>query len=64
MLFFREYRNNGNFALQARLITALAFVPLPNLSDSFDALYDHLPEELLPVVNWFETNYMGLRNRR
>lgn len=41
---------------------ALAFVPVEDVTDIFDALYNELPEEFLPVANYFEVNYIrGIR---
>ena len=41
---------------------ALAFVPLNDVPDVFDTLYDELPEAFLPIPDSFELNY--IRGRR
>lgn len=55
------YNTNATFALQARMVTALAFVPIHDLDDAFYALSDELPDELEPILNWFEDYYLGRR---
>jgi len=42
---------------------ALAFVPIDNLDDSFDALSNQLANELTPTLNWLEDNYIGRPGR-
>ena len=51
------------FALHARTIAALAFVPTDNLDDAFDALSNQLANELTPVLNWLVDNYIGRPGR-
>jgi len=53
------YSAEPQFALHARMIVALAFVPIHNLNDAFDALSNELPNELRPILNWLEDNYIG-----
>lgn len=55
----KRYNNEPAFALNARMIVALAFVPIYDLNDAFDALAKELPAELLPVLNWLEDSYIG-----
>lgn len=57
------YRNDPEFALEAKMIIALAFVPLENLDDATDLLANNLRQELLPLLEWFEDNYLGRINR-
>jgi len=38
---------------------ALAFVPIDNLYYAFDALSNQLANELTPILNWLEDNYIG-----
>ena len=62
-----RYDNDAMFSLHARMIIALAFVPIGNLDVAFDALTEELPQELQPMLNWLEDNYLGRpfgRNRR
>lgn len=50
------------------MIVALAFVPIPNLDDAFEALNSNLPgeyqEQLQFVMDWFEDFYLGRMGRR
>jgi len=59
----RHYNAEPRFALHARMIVALAFVPIDNLDDAFDALSNVLPNELTPTLNWLEDNYIGRPGR-
>jgi len=45
------------------MIVALAFVPIDNLDDAFDALSNQLANELTPILNWLEDNYIGRPGR-
>jgi hypothetical protein len=58
------YNNDPEFSLAARMIVALAFVPPNSLEVAFDALSVSTPQRLLPVLNWFEDNYLGRLTRR
>ena len=58
------YNNNSDFALSAKMITALCFVPVPHLDHYIDALSEELPLELHSLLNWFEDNYVGRPMRR
>ncbi len=48
------------------MIPALVFVSEADLDEAVDALATHLPQELQPILTWFEGNYMGfpLRGNR
>ena len=54
-----RYKNDADFALEARMIVALAFVPLDALDDVLEAL-EGLDSDLEPVTSWFEVNYVGM----
>ncbi|XP_068226305.1 uncharacterized protein [Palaemon carinicauda] len=58
------YNTNPDIALYAKMITALCFVLVVDLDTSIDSLAGNLPEELIPILNWFEDNYIGRPNRR
>jgi hypothetical protein len=58
------YNSDGDFALAARMIVALAFVPMENLEAAFEELSGETSEVLHPIVDWFEDNYMRRPNRR
>ena len=59
-----RYETDANFALQCRMIGALAFVPPADVTNAFDALAAHVPDELVPVLDYFEDTYIGRPNRR
>lgn len=73
-----RYNTESNFALQARMIPALAFIPIDELGNALDALRGFTEEEvdepipsidvaLIPVLDYFEDNYVGRllrKNRR
>ncbi|KAH7708927.1 hypothetical protein AAVH_23803 [Aphelenchoides avenae] len=56
-----RYNNDADFAVQVRTIVALAFVPLADVELAFETLEDELPDELQPVLAYFETYYIGRR---
>ncbi|KAH7691334.1 hypothetical protein AAVH_40152 [Aphelenchoides avenae] len=56
-----RYNTDADFALQVRMIVALAFVPLADVELAFETLEDELPDELQPVLAYFETYYIGRR---
>ena len=55
------YVNDAQFALTARMIPALAFVPPNDLDIVFAALQAVLPANLTPILQWLENNYLGRR---
>ncbi|KRZ03045.1 hypothetical protein T11_632 [Trichinella zimbabwensis] len=46
------------------MVIALAFVPTDGLEQAIDNLAGHLPDELQPLLDWFEDSYVGRRNRQ
>jgi hypothetical protein len=61
-----RYNSDPEFALQARMIVAIAFVPVSAIDTALDALNDPrngLAPELQPIVDWLEDNYIGRANR-
>ena len=60
----RQYNNDADFALKAKMISALAFVPMEYMTEAIENLADELPDELQVLLDWFEDNYVGRRNRR
>jgi len=61
-----RYNSDAEFALKARLIVAIAFVPADSLDAALDLLADEtdgVGADLQPVLNWFEDNYVGRLNR-
>jgi len=59
-----RYNADADFALHARMIPALAFVPIQDLDAAFQELSDNSPPEQQPVLDWFEDNYIGRPTRR
>ena len=55
----KRYNTEPNFALAARMIPALAFVPPEHIDLALTELAPELPEELMPVLNYFEDNHIG-----
>lgn len=58
------YQTDTEFAMFAKMIGALAYVPVDDLEMAFEALFDAAPTELEPVLNYFEDTYIGRPNRR
>lgn len=59
-----RYNNDADFALYARMVTSLAFVPIHDLDTAVDELATEIPLELQPLLQWFEDSYLGRPNRR
>jgi len=65
-MIFSSYRNNADFNLYARMITALAFVPPDYVVNCFEALSDELEQvepTLQPILDWLEMYYIGILRR-
>ncbi|KAB0793284.1 hypothetical protein PPYR_12904 [Photinus pyralis] len=60
----QRYRIEADFALAAKMVTALPFVPHQHLDEAIDMLANELPPELQPLLEWFEDTYVGRLNRR
>ncbi|KAF0711263.1 THAP-type domain-containing protein, partial [Aphis craccivora] len=61
-----SYRNNADFNLYARMITALAFVPPEYVVNSFETLSEELEQvepTLQPILDWLEMYYIGILRR-
>uniref|UniRef100_A0A5S6QNH7 FLYWCH-type domain-containing protein n=1 Tax=Trichuris muris TaxID=70415 RepID=A0A5S6QNH7_TRIMR len=58
-----RYNRDGEFALAARMIIAIAFVPEDHVDRMFEQLVREAPRDLWPVLDWFEHNYIGTQNR-
>ena len=57
------YMQNENVRMALKMLLALAFLPVDEVSDAFDELVADFPPEIMPLVNYFEDNYVGRRNR-
>ena len=64
MGFTSLYSTDPDFALKAKMIIAIAFVPFNKVDEYLDAVAIELPQELGDLLNWFEDTYVGRRNRR
>lgn len=62
--FISSYRNDPDFALKAKMIIALSFVPLSKIDLYFDTLANELSHGFSSLLNWFEDTYVGRQNRR
>jgi len=51
-----RYNADADFALHARMIPALAFVPVQVLDAAFQELSDNSPPEQQPLLDWLEDN--------
>ena len=58
------YTENADFALQVKMILSLSFVPVNDIDRHVDALASYIRAELVPLLNWFEDNYIGRPSRR
>jgi hypothetical protein len=56
-----RYVDDMEFALWCKCLPALAFVPEEDIIQAFEALIDApgFPRELHPIVDYFESNYIG-----
>lgn len=58
-----HYNQNPEFALYARMIVSLAFVPQNDLLQALTALENYLPQELEQILAYFTNTYIGrIRN--
>ena len=64
MCLMGSYNSIPDFASNAKMVMALSFVPNDDIDRHVDALATALPEKLVPLLNWFEDNYIGRPHRR
>ena len=55
----RYYENDVAFALMVRTIPALAFVTPDRIVEIYEALEELMPNEMLPLLDYFERTYIG-----
>ena len=55
----QRYQEDPNFAMQCRMLAALAFVPVGDTQAAFDELGAELPDVLQPVVDYVEDTFLG-----
>ena len=62
----RVYDTDSEFALTMRFLSALAFVPTPDVVHTFEYLQsiNHFPDYVSDVVEYFEDNWIGQPRRR
>uniref|UniRef100_A0A915D6E4 MULE transposase domain-containing protein n=1 Tax=Ditylenchus dipsaci TaxID=166011 RepID=A0A915D6E4_9BILA len=54
-----RYETEPDFAVKCRMITAMAFVKPEDVMPVFAELEELLPEELDPILDWFQKYYIG-----
>lgn len=59
-----RYGNDVVFALQMRELLALAYLPAHEIEASFFAIKITYPDEVKPLLEWFESTYVLGRKRR
>lgn len=59
-----NYNNDANFSVMVKMIILLAFVPIEDLDVATDLLADDLPDDIVPLLEWFKEYYIGRKNRR
>ncbi|XP_068204044.1 uncharacterized protein [Palaemon carinicauda] len=57
--FQKHYQENEEFSLKMRMIAALAFIPPESVHEAFEELYDIMPEESKPILDYFEDHSIG-----
>ena len=62
--FNNFYCTDIDFALKAKMIISLAYVPITKIDEYLEALASELPVELQGVLNWFEDTFVGREKRR
>ncbi len=59
-----QYREDETLSLATRMIPAIAFVHPDDVVESFELLQDEIPEELQPIMDYFEDTFIGRPGRR
>ena len=54
-----KYQNDPSFALQTRMIPALAFATPTDIPDLFHQLFVQLPSDAYDLALYFESTYIG-----
>lgn len=58
-----QKKYSEEFSVKSKMLTALFFVPLDDVVKAFNELVDILPNDIIPVVDYFQDNFIG-RPRR
>jgi len=53
-----QYEKDPTTNLLVRMIIALAFIPPANVADAFADLSDYIVEDLQPIMDYIEDNYI------
>ena len=59
-----RYRMDEDLAVKIRMLPALAFVPPRDVVESFETLQENAPDEMMPLIDYFEDTYIGRLRRR
>ena len=54
-----QYNEDAEFALKIRSLSALAFLPEHEVEECLREVAGSLPDEALPLVDYFESTYIG-----
>ena len=54
-----QYTNDNQFSIHVKMLSSLAFVPIPDVVRSFEALGNVFPPAGIPVLEYFEENFIG-----
>ena len=60
---FSGGRDDENVHMYVKMLLALSFVPVEDVSDAFDELMESSPLELTPINDYWEENYVGRQRR-
>jgi hypothetical protein len=60
------YKIDTDFSVAVKMVLALVFIKIEDLSNAIDLLTTEIPDEVISLLDWFEEYYirMIIRNRR
>ena len=58
-----SYRNDEDIRQLAKMLLVVSFVPLEDVANAFDELSEVCPDALIPVLDYWEDNFIGRRRR-
>ena len=59
-----QYMADETFSNNVKMLAALAFIPLNDVINAFVTVVAQMPEQLDPIIDYFENNYIGVMHRR
>ena len=59
-----QYIADETFSNNVKMLAAIAFVPLNDVINAFETVVGQMPEQLDPIIDYFEKNYIGVMHRR